>query len=87
MKLIKYGASWCQPCLNMGPVIKQLAKDNSLDLEEKDINLEENLEEARCYGIKTIPALILVEDSLERGRLIGQHSLADCQKWLDALKK
>ena len=60
MKVLKFQATWCQPCKMMSKVIDG-AKDNiSLPIEEIDI--DENMELAKKYGIRGVPALVIVND-------------------------
>lgn len=57
--LLKFEADWCGPCRMMTPVINQLANEKTEIMFIK-INVDENPELAVRYGIRSIPALLLI---------------------------
>jgi thioredoxin-like negative regulator of GroEL len=60
VKLLKCYAPWCQPCKGLTMVIEG-AKDK-ISVPIQDINIDEDADTAVKYGIRSVPALILVED-------------------------
>lgn len=53
IKLIKFGASWCQPCKTVDPIIEKF-KDKKL-CEVESVDIDEQPERAEFFGVKTIP--------------------------------
>jgi thioredoxin 1 len=63
MKLLKFYATWCAPCKGLSIVIDGV-KDQ-LDTIIEDIDIENNIELAQKYGVRTVPTLVLVDDNGE----------------------
>lgn len=61
MKLLKFEASWCQPCKMMSKVIQETRHDVTVPIEAIDI--DENQEMAVKYGIRGVPTMVLVDDN------------------------
>ena len=60
MKVLKFQATWCQPCKMLSKVIEGAKDTISLPIEEIDI--DENMELTKKYGIRGVPALVIVND-------------------------
>ena len=81
--LVDFWASWCGPCKVLGPVIEQLAKEQSERWELVKVNTEEEQELAKEYKIMSIPAVKL----FHRGEVIAEFAGAlprtSLLRWLD----
>ena len=54
MRVLKFGASWCDKC----SVLSNLIKESDLDLPEiEEIDLDEEPELAEKYGVQTLPTI------------------------------
>lgn len=60
MKILKFQATWCQPCKMLSKVIEGAKESISLPIEEIDI--DENMELAKKYRVRGVPALVIVND-------------------------
>ena len=67
-QLLKFSASWCQPCKALAGNMKHV---DFGDVEVKEIDIDENFEEAKQYGIRGVPTLVLMEDGVEVKRTSG----------------
>lgn len=61
MKLLKFAASWCGPCQGLSMTIKSLGDKITLPIQEIDIDKESEL--SIHYGVRSVPTLIIVDDS------------------------
>jgi thioredoxin 1 len=61
MKLLKFYADWCGPCKALSMVIES-AKDR-IDIPIEEINIETDMDSAVKYGIRSVPVMILVDES------------------------
>ena len=59
--LLDFWASWCGPCRMVLPIIEQIAGERD-DIKVAKINVDEEPELARQYGIMTIPTLMVIKD-------------------------
>lgn len=62
MKLLKFAASWCGPCQALSMTIKGLDENTVLPPIE-DVDIDKNTELAVQYGVRSVPTLVLVDDS------------------------
>jgi len=69
-QLLYFSAPWCGPCRALGPILDELSSQYSI----KKINIDNQPEVAREYGITSIPTTILLEDGKEKERKIGPQS-------------
>ena len=67
--LLDFWASWCGPCRMVLPIVEQIAGERS-DIKVGKINVDEEQELARQFGIMTIPTLMVVKD----GQVVNQSS-------------
>jgi len=69
--IIDFFADWCSPCQMMKPVFENLSSEyeGKLNFLKLDTQEEEGL--AMKFGIQGIPALILIKDGKEIGRIVG----------------
>lgn len=81
--LVDFWAPWCGPCRVLGPVIEQLADEQSDRWELVKINTEQEQEIAQEYRIMSIPNVKL----FHRGEIIAEFSgvlpRASLLRWLD----
>ena len=67
-QLLKFSASWCQPCKALAGNMKYV---DFGDVEVKEIDIDENFEEAQKFNIRGVPTLVLLEDDVEVKRTSG----------------
>jgi thioredoxin 1 len=80
MKILKFGASWCQPC---AALTKTLQDVNLAGFELQEVDVEENQELAAKYGIRNVPTMVMVDDSgVLKSISVGTKSKADIEAWL-----
>ncbi len=65
--LVDFYADWCGPCKMLGPIMEEIAKDNTV----YKINVDEAEDLAREFGISSIPCVIAFKDGKEVERSIG----------------
>jgi len=58
--LIDFWAGWCGPCRMLSPVIEEIAEEVS-DKKICKINVDEQPELARQFGVMSIPTLVVMK--------------------------
>src|SRR3990170_8429978 len=69
--LVDFWAEWCVPCHMVSPVVEEIGKDKGEGLKVAKLNIDENPQVTRTYGVMSIPSLILFKAGKEVARLTG----------------
>ncbi len=84
--LIDFWAEWCGPCRMVGPIIDEIAQEQSEHLKVLKLNVDENPDTARQYRVMSIPTMLVVSDGVEKKRLVGAKNkgalLSDLSEFL-----
>ena len=65
--LLDFWAPWCGPCRMVVPLVEQIAAERP-DVKVGKVNIDEQFELAREFGIMTIPTLVVMKD----GKILRQ---------------
>ena len=83
--LVDFWAPWCGPCVQLSPVIDEIANAKVGAAKVAKVNVDENGETAVKYRINSIPALLFFKNGEVRDQLVGRVPKADIVAKLDAL--
>ncbi len=59
--LLDFWASWCGPCRMVSPIIDEIAGETA-DVKVGKVNVDEEPELARAFGVMSIPTLVVMKD-------------------------
>ncbi len=59
--LVDFYAKWCGPCKMLGPVLEEIANERD-SVKIVKIDIDENTELTKKYGIMSVPTLILFKN-------------------------
>lgn len=82
--LIDLFATWCGPCKMMDPVLKEVAKNNSGNLQVVKIDVDKNPAAAQSLKVRGVPTLILFKNGKQLWRQSGYMSAAQLQTTINA---
>lgn len=83
--VVDFWAEWCGPCRMIGPVIDQLASEET-DIAIGKLNVDGNPESALKYMVSSIPTIIFFKDGVEIDRIKGVTSKAALKAKIEELK-
>jgi len=69
--LVDCWAPWCGPCVALGPIIEDLAKEYGDRIKVAKLNVDENQGTAAKYGIRGIPTILLFKAGKLEDTMVG----------------
>ena len=78
-KVLRFTASWCQPCKTLAKRIESIDTQTEIDV----IDIDEQDEKATEYNIRSVPTLVFLKDGKETKRMIGVQSQKELEEWLN----
>ena len=69
--LLDFWAPWCGPCMMLGPVLEEIAKENAGTLKVGKVNVDDEMELAMQFGVTSIPLLVLMKDGKVANKALG----------------
>lgn len=79
LQVLKFGATWCGPCIKMKPTISTLITEFP-EVEFSDIDIDDQPELAVQYKIKSVPTLIFLKNGVEINKIIGLQPIDPLRK-------
>ncbi len=72
--IVEAWAQWCGPCRQVGPILEAIAAEHADQVDVVTLNVDENPETARRYGILHIPTVSLFSGGQVVRQVIGVRS-------------
>jgi thioredoxin 1 len=83
--LVDFWAEWCGPCKMIAPALEELAKDMAGKVTVAKINIDENPETPRRYGVRGIPTLMLFKNGQVAATKIGALAKNALYQWVESV--
>ena len=82
--LVDYWAAWCGPCKMIAPILEEVAKEYGDRLKVAKINIDENPETPKKYGVRGIPTLTVFKNGNVEATKVGALSKSQLTAFLDS---
>ncbi len=69
--VVDFYADWCGPCRMLGPVMEDISEELSDKAQFVKINVDDNPDLAREYGIMSIPCVMVFKGGELAGKNLG----------------
>ncbi|MGQ3478217.1 thioredoxin [Paenibacillus sp. TY11] len=69
--LVDFWAPWCPPCQVQLPIVNELAEDLAGQATVAKVNVDEEIELAQQFGVRSIPTLLLFKDGKLAETMVG----------------
>lgn len=79
--LIDFWAPWCGPCRMQSPILEQLEASGTA-VKICKVNVDEQPDLAKRFGILSIPTLILMQNGVLKDKQVGLTSLDELNEFI-----
>ena len=83
MKILRFTATWCQPCKALAQQLEELGLDKDVTV----VDIDEQQDLAIQYGVRSVPTLIAVDNNKEVKRMVGVKAKDLILDWFPKLEK
>jgi len=85
--VVDFWAPWCGPCRTLGPIVESVDDDNNDEtVAIVKINVDEETDIAKKFGIRSIPTMIYFKSGEEARKTVGIKSKTEIENIIDGLK-
>lgn len=81
--IVDFWATWCQPCLQLAPILEGLVLEADGKLLLVKVNVDEQQGLAMAFGVQSIPHLFVLKDGQAIDQLPGALPEAQLRQWLE----
>lgn len=81
--LLFFSASWCGPCKSMTPIVENISNLLGARINTIKIDVDASENDARDYGIRSVPTLVLVKNDEIIDQLVGGLPPLQLNQWLE----
>lgn len=81
--LVDFWATWCGPCRMQAPILEQLDGELEGSVKICKVDIDEQPELARRFGIMSIPTLLTIEDGEVLEMRVGVQSLEQLRRMVE----
>ena len=82
--LVDFWAAWCQPCLEMKPVIRELAEEYKGRVKIGQLDVKDNPFTTAKYEIEALPTLLFFQDGKLFRRINGSKTKGELVRLLES---
>ena len=83
--LVDFWAPWCGPCIQLSPVIDEIAAERIGKAVVAKVNVDESPALAGKFRVNSIPALLFFKGGLPVGQLVGRQPKSEILAKLDSV--
>lgn len=71
LAMVDFWASWCGPCKMLSPTVEAIAQEYDGKVLVGKVNVDEEPELARQFGVMSIPTVVFLKNGVEFDRKVG----------------
>jgi thioredoxin 1 len=83
--LVDFWAEWCGPCKMIAPALEEIASSMDGRITVAKINIDENPQTPKKYGVRGIPTLMMFKDGQVAATKIGALPKSKLIEWVESV--
>ena len=83
--IVDFWAPWCGPCLQIAPLLEEIATEMDGKVTVAKVNVDENPKTPSDYGVRGIPTLIVFKDGQVAGTKVGALPKGRLVEWIESV--
>ena len=83
--LVDFWAEWCGPCKMIAPALEEMAGSLAGRLTVAKMNIDDNQQTPKKYGVRGIPTLMLFKDGQVAATKIGALPKNKLLEWVESV--
>ncbi|MDD6228087.1 MAG: thioredoxin [Bacteroidales bacterium] len=83
--VIDFWATWCGPCIKLGPVVEELAEKYAGQAKIGKLNIDDESDIVSEFRVRNIPTVLFFKDGELKDRSVGLVKLSDLEAKLQPL--
>jgi putative thioredoxin len=83
--VVDFWATWCQPCLILGPILEKVAADSGGSFELVKVDVDSNQELSAQYGVQGIPMVVAFRDGKIADSFTGALPEPAVRQWIEGI--
>ncbi len=83
--IVDFWAQWCGPCLQIAPILEEIATEMDGRVIVAKINVDENPNTPSQYGVRGIPTLMVFKGGEVAGMKVGALAKGRLVEWVESV--
>ena len=83
--VVDFWATWCGPCIKLGPVVEELAEKYAGQAKIGKLNIDDESDIVSEFRVRNIPTVLFFKDGELKDRSVGLVKLSDLEAKLQPL--
>jgi thioredoxin 1 len=83
--LVEFWAEWCSYCKMLEPVLEELTREYSSNIQIKSINVETNEATPKKYDVMSLPTMILFENGAAKEKIVGYYPKKVLKEYIEEI--
>jgi thioredoxin 1 len=80
--LVKFTASWCQPCKTMTDILRDFIPEMGNHVRFVEVDIEANPELSNLYQVRSLPTLVLFKKGAPIANITGLSPKPKIRSWI-----
>jgi len=83
--LVDFWAEWCAPCRMIAPALDEISQEMGDRIKVVKVNVDDNPATPAQYGVRGIPALMIVRNGEVIAQQVGAAPKATLVSWINSV--